>query len=69
MSTNIQDDLTAIGRIDAVNMILKTLRGITDMRISLVARIDEDSWTACAVNDEADFGLQIGDNLDLSTTY
>ena len=64
-----EKDIAAISRIDAVNMILKTLGQITGMRISLVARIASGTWTACAVLDEAGFGLKAGDNLDLSTTY
>ncbi|MGH9943117.1 MAG: hypothetical protein ACRD9R_12260 [Pyrinomonadaceae bacterium] len=58
-----------INRLDAVQMVLRVLRQTTGMRIALVARVTEDSWTACAVLDEAGFGLKPGDRLDLSTTY
>lgn len=69
MNQTIEHDIAAIGRVGAMEMILKVLRRITGMRISLVARITSDSWTACAVNDEAGFGLKPGDQLDLETTY
>lgn len=69
MENILQNDVNALSRIDAVKMILKTLSDITELPISLVARITEDSWTACAVHDDAHFGLNPGDKLDLWTTY
>ena len=69
MQTAIQKDIAAINRIEAVQMILKTLARSTKMRVSLVSRITDDSWTACAVIDEANFGLQKGSELDLASTY
>ncbi len=69
MQTAIQKDIIAISRIKAVQIILKTLSRSTKMRISLVSRITEDSWTACAVLDEANFGLNAGDQLELESTY
>lgn len=69
MNQTIEQDITAINKIGAMGMILKVLRRITGMRISLVARVTPESWTACAVQDEAEFGLKAGDKLELSTTY
>jgi signal transduction histidine kinase len=40
----------------------------TGMRFATVARVTEDTWTACAVRDEIDFGLQAGSELPLKTT-
>ncbi len=65
----IEKDVAAFSRIEAVKMILETLQKLTGMRLSLVARVDEESWTACAVLDRAEFGLNPGDHLELSTTY
>lgn len=62
-------DVAVINRLDAVQTALRVLRRTTGMRIALVARITEDSWTACAVLDEAGFGLKPGDQLSLHTTY
>jgi len=62
-------DVTALSRLEIVNKILKLLSHLTAMRIALVARVTEDSWTACAVVDEANFGLKPGDQLELQTTY
>ncbi len=62
-------DIAAIDRLEAVRLSLQVLRRATGLRIALVARVTESSWTACAVLDEAGFGLKPGDELDLSTTY
>lgn len=69
MTQTIEQDIAAINRVGAMEMILKVLRRVTGMRISLVARVTSDSWTACAIHDEAGFGLKPGDQLELQTTY
>ncbi|CAN5335547.1 MAG: hypothetical protein H0V47_00355 [Chloroflexia bacterium] len=62
-------DSAFVDRIDAVQSILKVLARSTGMRIALVAEVTSDSWTARAVLDEAGFGLQPGDQLELQSTY
>ena len=62
-------DVAALDRLDAVETSLKVLQRATGMRIALVARVTEDRWTACAVLDDAGFGLAAGDELPLATTY
>ena len=69
MQSAIQLDVAAVNRIDAIRIILKTLSRLTKMRISLVSRIVDGSWTACAVVDDAKFGLNVGDQLELESTY
>lgn len=69
MKPELKKEIDLVNRIDAVKMILKSLHRLLGMRISLVARIESGSWTACAVSDQAKFGLGVGDQLDLSTTY
>jgi hypothetical protein len=70
MTLNSSDvDVHAIDRLEAVQTALRVLRRTTGMRIALVARVTDESWTACAVLDEAGFGLQVGDQLPLHTTY
>lgn len=69
MENLVQPDVIALNRIDAVKMILKTLSNITALRYSIVARVTEDSWTACAIYDDMNFGLNPGDELALKTTY
>jgi hypothetical protein len=69
MTQTIEDDVAAVGRIGAVKTILRVLAEATGLRIALVARVTPDSWTACAVLDEAGFGLKPGDKLEVATTY
>ena len=66
---SIAADVEAINRLDAVKTVLKVLSQATGMRTALVARVTEDSWTACAVLDEAGYGLSAGTQLELSTTF
>jgi hypothetical protein len=69
MESTIKNDVTAINRIGAIKLILKNLCRMTGMRISLVARVTKDSWTACAVHDDANLNLKPGDELEISTTF
>ncbi len=69
VTDNLATTVESIDRLEAVQLILRVLRQTTGMRIALVARVTEDSWTACAVLDEAGFGLKPGDQLDLTATY
>jgi len=70
MAPNCQDaDVLALDRSEAVQTVLRVLARTTGLRIALVARVTDTSWTACAVLDEADFGLKPGDQLPLHTTY
>jgi hypothetical protein len=69
LEQQISEDLAAIGRLEAVQTTLSVLRRTTGMRIALVARVTDSSWTACAVLDDAGFGLNPGDELPLHTTY
>ncbi len=67
--SDVRTDIAALDRLEAVRTILRVLSRATGMRIALVARVTEGSWTACAVLDEAGFGLRLGDELPLQTTY
>ncbi len=62
-------DVETINRLDAVQMALRVLCRTTGLRIALVARVTGEAWTACAILDEAEFGLKPGDELPLHTTY
>ena len=63
------DDVHAIDRLDAVRTVLEVLRQSTGLRTALVARVTEDSWTACAVVDGAGYGIELGTQLDVTTTF
>ncbi|WP_454188755.1 GAF domain-containing sensor histidine kinase [Pseudomonas sp. ADAK2 TE3594] len=61
-------DITTISRISAVPAILQVISELTGLRFAAVARVTEEAWTACAVLDRLNFGLQVGDELDLAST-
>jgi signal transduction histidine kinase len=61
-------DIEAIRSIDAVPVILSMVKHITGMRFAAVARVTENNWVACAVDDSIDFGLKPGDELALEST-
>jgi signal transduction histidine kinase len=61
-------DLATVSRISAVPAILQVVSEFTGMGFAAVARVTEDTWTACAVLDKLGFGLKPGGELDLNTT-
>ena len=61
-------DVAAIGRISAVPAMLKIICGSTGMGFAAVARVTAGTWTACAVQDNIQFGLEAGGRLDVNTT-
>jgi hypothetical protein len=67
--TLFQADVESINRLDAVRTVLKVLAQATGLRTSLVARVTAESWTACAVQDGAGYGLDVGMQLDISTAF
>jgi hypothetical protein len=64
----IADDVAAVGRIAAVPTLLRVLCDSTGMGFAAVARVTDGSWTACAVQDDIQFGLKPGGQLDVHTT-
>lgn len=64
----ILSDVLTVSRIDCVPSILRIICEATGMRFAAVARVTDDSWTACAVHDEIAFGLKAGGQLDVHTT-
>src|SRR5687768_16925948 len=68
MMSQRQEDVAAIGRIDAVPTILDIVCRVTGMGFAAVARVTEDRWIACSVKDEIGFGLEPGGELRVETT-
>ena len=65
---SIENDIATIGRIGTVPSILQMVCQSTGMRFAAIARVTTDTWVACAVRDEIDFGLEPGGELPLKTT-
>ena len=68
MQQDIAADIAVIQSMAAVPTILETVAALTGLRFVCVARVTSDSWTTCAVLDRLDFGLKVGDGLDVTTT-
>lgn len=61
-------DISAVQSISAVPTLLRVVAETTGMRFVCIARVDDLTWTTCAVHDQLGFGLHPGDTLDLATT-
>ncbi|WP_394781870.1 sensor histidine kinase [Undibacterium sp.] len=68
MNLAIAADISAVQAISAVPTILQALVDMTGLGFAAVARVTKDSWTTCAVLDKLNFGLKVGDGLDVTTT-
>lgn len=68
MTHDFQDDIDAVGRLDAVRTILNVICQTTGMGFAAVARVTEDRWIACQVVDQIEFGLKPGGELEVATT-
>jgi signal transduction histidine kinase len=68
MQYGVTHDIASIQRIAAVPTILETVAAITGLGFVCIARVTQDSWTSCAVLDRLEFGLKVGDGLDVTTT-
>jgi signal transduction histidine kinase len=63
-----EQDIAAIGSIEAVPTILEVVCRTTGMGFAAVARVTEERWIACSVRDDIAFGLQPGGELKVKTT-
>lgn len=61
-------DIEFVNQIPAVATILEVICNTTGMGFATVARVTEDRWIACAVNDKIEFGLGVGGELEVQTT-
>ena len=65
---DIARDVAAVNRLAALPTLLEVLCDSTGMRFAAVARVSENTWTACLVKDEISFGVASGGQLELETT-
>jgi len=61
-------DISAVQAIEVVPTILDTLCKLTGMGFAAIARVTEEHWIACQVQDNIAFGLQPGGELDIKST-
>jgi len=65
---DIAEAVAVIDRVDVVPTLLKVLCDITGMRVAVVARVTDKTWTACAVKDDIHFGLEPGAQFPVDAT-
>ncbi|MBA3667244.1 MAG: GAF domain-containing protein [Sphingomonas sp.] len=53
---------------DVIRLILAELCNVTRMGFAAVARVTEERWIACQVEDRIEFGLDPGDELNIKQT-
>jgi signal transduction histidine kinase len=68
MNPDLAADIQSIQSIGAVPTILEAIATMTGLGFVCIARVTENSWTTCAVLDKLNFGLKVGDPLDVTTT-
>lgn len=68
LQSSIDRDVALISRLGAIPTILEVVALTTSMRFTAVARVTDTQWTACAVYDQIDFGLEAGGELVLEST-
>lgn len=68
MNTGVMTYVREIEAIGTVPKILETVASLTGLGFVAIAHVAQDAWTACAVWDKVDFGLKVGDGLDVTTT-
>ncbi|MDB5849950.1 MAG: histidine kinase [Rhodoferax sp.] len=61
-------DIATSSGISSVSAILRIICDMTGMGFGAVARVTDGTWTACAVQDTINFGLQVGGQLPVHTT-
>ena len=66
--SSLKQDISAISRIEAVPRLLKVICESTGMGFAAVARVTDERWIACAVEDRVSFGLVPGAELPLAST-
>lgn len=64
----IERDLLAVSQIEALPTLLDVLCETTGMRFAAVARVTDRTWTACAIKDQLDFGIEVGGQLAIEST-
>jgi len=62
-------ELAVISEIETTSSLLRLVTRLTGLRFAAIAKVTDSSWTACAVYDEINFGLDAGHELKLENTF
>ena len=62
------EEIFLIAEIEAMSNVLESATRLTGMRFAAISHMTETHWTACAVRDELQFSINVGDSLDIEKT-
>jgi signal transduction histidine kinase len=68
LEENFKQDILNIEKISIIPNLLNVICQTTGMGFAAVARVTEDKWVTCSVQDNLEFGLKPGDELEIKTT-
>lgn len=68
MKDSFSAQVAAQGDDDAIRAVLREACRVTQMGFAAVARVTEERWIACQVEDQIEFGLDPGDELEIKQT-
>jgi len=68
MTDQLVQAIVQIGDDDVQREVLAQVQQLTGMRFAAIAYVSEDRWIASLVDDDLEFGLAAGDELDVRTT-
>ncbi|MFV8282855.1 ATP-binding protein [Christiangramia marina] len=68
LGVDIQHDIENINHISSIPSMLNVICQTTGMRFAAVARVTDTKWVTCVSQDDINFGLKPGDELELETT-
>ncbi len=66
--SELKSEAIALGRDERLHAILRDICAATGMGFAAVARVTEQRWIACQVEDKIEFGLNPGDELKIHET-
>jgi GAF domain-containing protein len=66
--TELNDEAIALGQAERLRDILRDICDATGMGFAAVARVTEQRWIACLVEDRIDFGIDPGSELKIRET-
>jgi len=68
LEDNFKQDIINIGNISIIPNLLNVICQTTGMGFAAVARVTDERWITCSVQDNVLFGLKPGDELQIKTT-
>lgn len=69
LQSDFEDGVFGICAVPVVSTILEVIRRTTGMRFAAIARVTQDQWVCCAVQDEIEIGIKPGEELDIEKLF